>query len=226
MPQYPPPHDIAELERRATLLAGRTLAQLAQLAQWPVPEDLRRQKGWPGQLIEHLLGATAGSRAEPDFPHLGVELKTLPLNPRGKVMETTYVCTAPLDGSMAQTWETSWVRKKLSCVLWVPIVVPEDRSVANRRVARPFLWRPNEAESRVLKADWELLTDFIALGEVDQLHARHGAALQLRPKAASSRDRTWILNEEGEWSHANPKGFYLRTGFTSELLRRHLRMPS
>ena len=35
-------------------------------------------------LLERALGATAeGSKAEQDFSHLGVELKTLPINAEG-----------------------------------------------------------------------------------------------------------------------------------------------
>ena len=91
-----PPRDEAELLARAEQLAGRTLGQLAGDLGAEVPPDLRHAKGWVGQLIERALGATAGSRAEPDFQHLGVELKTLPVDRRGRPLETTFVCTIAL----------------------------------------------------------------------------------------------------------------------------------
>lgn len=216
-----PPRTRTELLARAEALAGRTLAWTAAAEGWEVPEDLRRNKGWIGMLLEAVLGATAGSRAEPDFPDLAVELKTLPVDPRGRPHESTYVCTAPLDGTMARRWEDSWVRHKLATVLWVPIVGQGD--VGSRRIGAPILWSPSADEEAILRADWESISEAIHLGEAWQLEARRGRALQLRPKAASSRDLTWMLDDEGEWAQVNPRGFYLRPGFTREVIARHLR---
>ena len=60
----------------------------------------------------------------------------------------------------------------------------------------------------------------IALGRIDTVSGRRGTALQLRPKAASARDRDWTTNEDGERVLANPRGFYLRASFTGTLLAR------
>lgn len=221
-----PPISREELSERAKALAGRSLAQVAGSFGLPVPESLRRHKGWTGQLLERALGATAGSRAEPDFPHLAVEMKSLPVNPMGKPKESTYVCTAPLDGSMAQEWKDSWVRRKLSTVLWVPIVtIPGTTDPGARRIGTPFMWSPSDAEEQILQRDWELLTGFIALGQLWELKAHHGEALQLRPKAANAAQRTWTLDEEGEWVQDVPRGFYLRPSFTAAILASRLRMP-
>ena len=91
-----PPKNIEELLDRCTLIAGLTLGQLAEQCQLQLPANLQREKGSVGQLLELVLGASSGSKAEPDFPHLGVELKTLPVDRFGKPLESTYVCVAPL----------------------------------------------------------------------------------------------------------------------------------
>jgi DNA mismatch repair protein MutH len=223
-PRTPPPRDEDELLRRARALAGRTVAELAARLDRPVPADLRRAKGFVGQLIEDLLGATAGSRAEPDFPHLGVELKTLPVDAAGRPRESTYVCTLPLDGTLAASWEASWVRRKLARVLWVPVVVG-DGPPGERVVGTPVLWSPSPEEEATLRADWEELATIVALGELWDLHGRHGAALQVRPKAASSSELSWVLGEEGAWVRDVGRGFYLRPAFTAALIAARLRMP-
>ncbi len=87
-----------ELLNRVQRLAGLTLAEVANDANIEIPVDLKRNKGWIGLLLEHVLGASASSRPEPDFPTLGIELKTLPINSQGKPLETTFVCVAPLTG--------------------------------------------------------------------------------------------------------------------------------
>ena len=63
------PSNENELLQRAQALAGLTLAEIATDAGVMVPKDLTREKGWIGLLLEQVLGASAGSKPEPDFPH-------------------------------------------------------------------------------------------------------------------------------------------------------------
>jgi len=216
-----PPRDETELLQRAEALAGLPLARVAARFGVRVPDDLRRDKGWIGNLLETALGATAKSRAEPDFPHLGVEMKTLPVTADGRVLESTYVCSAPLDGSLATSWDESWVRHKLARVLWVPIVGEPGAAPGDRIVGNALPWSPSPDDDALLREDWQALAEAIALGELWRVDAREGKVLQLRPKAASRDDHTWTVGEDAEWVRENPRGFYLRARFTSDVLRRH-----
>jgi DNA mismatch repair protein MutH len=117
-----PPVSEQELEQRASKLAGLTLGALAQRLGRDVPSDLRRAKGFVGGLLEEALGATAKSRAVPDFEALGVELKSIPVNRKGVPVETTFVCTIPLLEVGDLEWEHSRVRSKLARVLWIPVL--------------------------------------------------------------------------------------------------------
>ena len=219
------PQSEQELLSRAYAMAGFTLAQLAATAGIPVPRDLRRDKGWTGQLIEWQLGASAGSRPEQDFTDIGIELKTIPVDPQGRPLETTFVCVAPLIGVSGQRWEESNVRNKLSRVLWIPVEGSRDIPVGDRRVGMPLLWSPNEEEEGLLRQDWEELMDMIVLGEVEQISARHGQVLQLRPKAANSKALTRAIGRNGQPIMTLPRGFYLKIEFTHQLLQRHFALP-
>jgi DNA mismatch repair protein MutH len=166
------------------------------------------------------LGARAASRAEPDFPHLGVELKTLPVDPTGKPYESTFVCTAPA-GGLAPTWEESWLRRKLSCVLWIPIIgrdAPGDRVVGGA-----VRWQPDAREEQSLRTDWEALRALLVGGRLDEISGRRGAVLQLRPKGANAADTSWVLDADANWVQEQHRAFYLRPKFTQELLTRALR---
>ena len=215
----PPPVSIAELTARATDLGGITLAQLATRLAIRVPANQTRNKGWVGGLLEQALGAQSGSRPEPDFAHLGVELKSLPVNGRGKPRESTYICVAALDGR-TQTWKTSLVRQKLACVLWVPVEAATTLPLAQRRIGTPFLWRPAAAEELQLRSDWEEIMESVAVGNLDRISARQGRWLQLRPKAANARARTPGFADDGSPGQTLPRGFYLRSLFTAQLLAR------
>ncbi len=206
--------------RRVDRLAGLRLDEVAALLGCTVPPDLKRHKGWIGTLIEAVLGADAGSRPVPDFEALQIELKTIPVDRRGRVRGSTFVTTAPLNGQLARRWRESRVHEKLRAVLWVPVV--EDGRLGARLVGQGVLWRPTAAEEATLRRDWEELTEMLVLGEVGEVDGRRGRALQLRPKAATASAYTWTLDEEGEWVQAGTLAFYLRARFTQEVLERHL----
>ena len=201
---------------RANRLAGRRLADVADAMELPIPPDLRGHKGWIGHVLERALGATAGSDAGPDFPALGIELKTIPVDDAARPKESTWVCTAPLDGTMSTTWERSHARAKLAVVLWVPIV--GDGPPGERRIGTPVPWTPTPEQEATLRRDWEDISSLIRGGELERLDARLGAALQLRPKAASSRDATPFLDASGDWVETGPRGYYLRASFTRQIL--------
>ncbi|MBS0971217.1 DNA mismatch repair endonuclease MutH [Chimaeribacter arupi] len=220
----PPPQHSDELLQRAQALAGYSLGDLATQAGIAIPANLKRDKGWVGMLLEFYLGATAGSKAEQDFPALGVELKTIPVDAAGKPLETTFVCVAPLTGNSGVSWERSHVRHKLSRVLWVPVEGERVLPLAERRIGAPLLWSPSPEEEDQLRCDWEELMDMIVLGKVESITARHGEVLQLRPKAANSKALTEAIGDRGQPIMTLPRGFYLKKNFTAALLARHFLM--
>ncbi len=218
-----PPIDEAALLAKAQSIAGLTLGELAAELNVAVPIDLKRDKGWVGMLVETALGASAGSKAERDFAHLGIELKTLPVNARGYPLETTFVSLAPLSQTLGVNWENSHVRYKLSNVLWLPVEGERAIPLNKRRIGQPILWRPSFDEERQLRQDWEELMEYIALGHVRQITARVGQVLQLRPKGANSRAMTKGVGYNGEIIETLPLGFYLRKEFTANILAEFLR---
>ncbi len=224
--KIPPPRTEQELLGRARGLAGQSLGEIAARLCQPVPTDLRQAKGWSGQIIEASLGATAASLAEPDFQLLGIELKTIPVSREGKPRESTYVCTVPLTGANGLQWEDSWVRHKLRRVLWVPVQADPETPITERRVGSALLWDMEPDLEAVLRTDWEELMEMVCLGQLERISARHGTYLQIRPKAANSRALRWAVGETGERIRTNPRGFYLRTAFTREVLGRHYALPT
>ena len=212
-----PPLSENELLESASRISGKTLQHIANQQGIETPDNQLHHKGWVGQLLELSLGATAGALPEPDFQHIGVELKTLPLNKKGTPKESTYVCAINLTQIESQ-WEKSLVKRKLSRVLWLPIEADPDIPLAARRIGSAILWSPDEEQETTLRRDWEELMDMIATGELEQITAYQGKYLQVRPKAANARALRNGINSEGEEILTLPRGFYLRTSFTRQLL--------
>lgn len=216
------PQNLEQLLSQAQSIAGLTFGELADELHIPVPIDLKRDKGWVGMLLERALGATAGSKAEQDFSHLGVELKTLPINAEGYPLETTFVSLAPLVQNSGVKWENSHVRHKLSCVLWMPIEGSRHIPLRERHIGAPIFWKLTAEQERQLKQDWEELMDLIVLGKLDQITARIGEVMQLRPKGANSKAITKGIGKNGEVIDTLPLGFYLRKEFTAQILNAFL----
>ncbi len=202
-------------------IAGCTLGEVAHSLQIPVPPNLLKNKGWVGQLIEMALGVVNNSRPEPDFPELGIELKTLPINAQGKPKESTYVCVVPLTNLANLSYENSVVGRKLAHVLWLPIEAESSIPLSKRRIGQGIFWQPNTEEFTQLKADFNEITDQIALGEVENITAHQGTYLQLRPKAANASALTEATSPEGDRMLTLPRGFYLRPSFTQKILQHY-----
>ena len=192
------PKTTEELLSRAQAIAGLSFGELATQLGIPVPPDLKRDKG---------------------FRHLGIELKTIPINAQGYPLETTFVSLAPLIQNSGVNWQNSHVRHKLSRVLWIPIEGSRSIPLAERRIGTPILWQPSEQQERQLQRDWEELMDYIVLGQLDKINARLGEVLQLRPKGANSKSLTKGIGKHGEIIDTLPLGFYLRKAFTHEILQ-------
>ncbi|MCL2723349.1 MAG: DNA mismatch repair protein MutH [Polyangiaceae bacterium] len=203
---------------RAHALAGTQIGDLAAALGVDTGGSAVRTKGVPGGIVERALGATGGSAMVLDFPDLAVELKTIPVDSRGTPIESTYVCTFSLDDAEDQEWETSWVRAKLSRVLFVPLVTKEGTSWRSRRVASPVLWTPTRNQEDVLRNDFDEIVGLVGVGRIEELTAHFGRWMQVRPKAAHGRVRTVVRGSDGEAIATVPRGFYLRTRFTGALL--------
>lgn len=200
---------------RASALANRTVAEIAQALQWPLPPDPKRAKGFVGQLLEAALGADPLAGELPDFPHLGVELKTVPVGPNGRSVESTFCCSIAMADVDREEWLSSRLRQRLARVLWMPVTGARFAELGERRVGAPVIWSPSAEEDAALRADWETIIGTMArLGHVT---AHLGNVLQARPKARDSSVRQLGVDDTGA-RRLLPLGFYLRAPFTARIV--------
>lgn len=212
----------AMLLARCQQIAGLSFLQLAERVGLPMPLLPAQRKGFIGLCIERALGATAGSKPTPDFPELGIELKTIPVGAGSQALESTFVCSISFEGIANETFETSLCYKKLRRVLWFPVEGDTDIPYAQRRLGLGFLWSMDAEERCIIQQDWQELSDYIRYGEFDKISAHLGEYLQIRPKAANSQKHKQAINAEGESIRTLPLGFYLRPVFTNRILARYL----
>ncbi len=212
-----PPQSEQELMLRCAGIEGMSIGHLSSALGLRIPEQIIQRKGFIGQAVELALGASAGSKSLPDFLDIEVELKTLPLNHKGRPAESTFVTTIPLLKIHEQTWENSQCRSKIRRVLWLPVEGDTKIPFAQRRLGHAVLWSPSVAEEQILQQDWYELTGMIGRGELAKIDARIGDYLQVRPKAANGKSLCYGLDESGAKVLTLPRGFYLRSSFTNRI---------
>ena len=202
-------------------MLGTTLADLADGLGLPVPVGARATKGWSGQIIERELGGGGSAVHGPDFEELGVELKTTPVRGDLIPLESTAVCHIDPIAIAGESWETSYVRRKLAKVLFVALRVPDSaRSVGDRVVVGVRLWSPSSDEEALLRADFELFVrDYFRQGRAAEITGHLGKVLQVRPKARDSDDLRAAFGPDGKPVRIGKSGFYLRPGFVCGILR-------
>ena len=215
---------IAERERllaHARALVGVTLAELADGLGLPVPAGRVRSKGWSGQIVERELGAGDGPGRGQDFAALGIELKTVPVDRDLVPRESTAVCQIDPIAIAGESWETSYLREKLSQVLWVGLEVPAgEGSVGDRRVVAVRLWTPSPEEQALLRADFELFVRaYFRRGQGAAITGHQGQVLQVRPKGRNAADLRRAFGPTGQPTEIGKCGFYLRPGFVARVLR-------
>src|SRR4051812_881784 len=171
---------VEALLARARGFVGRGVGDVATSLGVSSRGEAVRTKGTPGAILELALGATGGSTKVHDFPELGVELKTIPVDLRGVPVESTYVCTLSLADAETQEWEDSWVRAKLRRVLFVPLVAGDGEPWPERRIGEPLLWTPTPAQEAVLRGDFDEVVGLIGVGRIEELTAHRGVWMQVR----------------------------------------------
>ena len=216
-----PPRSESELLARAHALHRTAVGARAARLGLRAEATGVHTKGKVGDLVERALGATGGGPTW-DFPELRVELKTVPVDARGAPRESTFVCAVSLLDADRAEWATSWVRSKLTRVLWVPVTIGAGGS---RILAEARLWSPSGEQEGVLASDFDEILGRVGAGDIEGVSARVGRWLQLRPKAAHGRVRTRAPGGGDGTLSTVPRGFYLRTRFTGAILRNPGAMP-
>jgi len=200
---------------------GVSLAELADGLGLPVPAGHLRSKGWSGQIVERELGAGGSAGRGQDFAALGIELKTVPVDQNLIPRESTAVCQIDPIVVAGESWGTSYLRQKLSQVLWVALQVPvREASVGDRRVAAVRLWTPSPEEQALLAADFELFVrQYFRRGRAAEITGHQGQVLQVRPKGRNAADVRRGFGPSGEPMAIGKCGFYLRPAFVGSILR-------
>ncbi len=221
------PTNIQELFMIADQIAGENIECLidAQHSQSQHLSYQPKHKGWQGEVIEKALRIDNPSQSGPDFLHLGVEVKSIPIREDGLIFESTYICRVPQVDFGSYQWVESRAWSKMKRILWVPVLRKESSPSLKDRIGYPFLWCPTPEQESILREDWESHINALYHGVRDALSATRGTWLQVRPKGRKASDQVEIVLANGNAQSVQSAGFYLRPSLTKTLVTQSLGSP-
>jgi DNA mismatch repair endonuclease MutH len=141
-----------ELLDIANKIKGKTILEILN------GKNIDSGKGAVGIIIEReSFGIQTNNEARPDFPHLGVELKVLPLksNPKGElsVKERTKICSINYENLIKEKWNDSHAREKLNKILFI-FYHHHPNNLLNSKIIDHYLFELENKEEPIIKADW------------------------------------------------------------------------
>lgn len=211
--------DSGAILAHASRLKGRTLDEiLERLGDPDLARGFRegRGKSGAGLIIEACFGIPPNPSSEPDFPRCGIELKTLPLIRTGsgyRVKERTSISMIDYFELVRENWETASVRRKLSSILFVFVVV--NRGAPGLSYVLDFqLWSPGETDQALFQLDWTWTHDRVVDGLAHELSEADEWALAASRKGAG-KEKDLVSQPNNREILAQRRAFTLKPTFTS-----------
>lgn len=211
-----------DLMSHARKLQGKTAAEIARLVgdagftKQPKPTG----KSGTGPLVERFFGLKPNNQSEPDFPRLGIELKTLPMKQVSRgwtVKEPTSISMIDYHAVDAQSWAEAKVRPKIAKILWVPYEHHQE-DIRKSRFRAPFLWTPSRDDWTLFEVDYATVRGRVQAGRAHELSETLSRVLSARRKGAKNQ----MTSQPHSQVKASSRAWALKTNFTRPILTRHV----
>jgi DNA mismatch repair endonuclease MutH len=140
-------------------------------------------------IVRALVGEKAVGRSG-DFARFGIELKIVPVNSRGRLVERMSFPAFVHEELIFETWPDSDLLGRLNRLLIVPVHREKGSPLAGTTLGRPFFWSPTEEELDGIAGEWEAVRNLIATGRAEDLpRASQTRFVHARTHGRDSTDR-------------------------------------
>ena len=201
------------LKARLDRYRGKTVEQIVG----ELGTTLSGGKNALAMIARRMMGAPEGKRDIKELQKMGILLKLVRIDERGRPKEDTSFPKMDFLEVVNETWEDSTLRDQVSHIMFVVFrQVGED--VEGAKLEGAFLWRPSDAQERTMKSEWEKFLHHIRTRTLaERPQATHTQILHIRPHARDGADCT-PLPGGGEWVKSS---FWLNKDFVSRLIADH-----
>jgi DNA mismatch repair endonuclease MutH len=171
--------------------------------------------------VANIVRALVGQRSKGssgNFDRFGVEVKSVPVSPGGRVVEAMSFPAFIHEELVYETWEDSDLLGRLNRLLIVPVHRGERVVLDEVRLGRPFFWSPAEAELEGIRLEWERFRRLVEAGEARRLPvASETRFIHVRPKGRNATDR----DQAPGGFDVIKKAFWLNQPYLEQVLERH-----
>jgi DNA mismatch repair protein MutH len=198
---------------RLESIEGQTIAAVAA----SLGRQVGRGKSAAADVIRALVGQKAKGRIG-DFDRFGVELKTLPIDRRGRPVERTSFPAFVHEELAFETWEASDLLGRLNRILFVPLYRDKGQEQATAVVRPAFFWSPTETELVGISEEWSRICDLILAHKSRDLPKESQTRfIHVRTHGRNSRDQE---PAPGGFD-VTRKSFWLNLDYVETIIREH-----
>lgn len=212
------PETVAELDRVAEGLVGRRLGELLDI---PTGERQSvRTKGRVGHHVERILGVATNSDAGPDLPHLGIEVKSVPMRRLKRssqltAKERTFITLINYVDITGQPFDGSPLDLKTRLTLYVFYEWERDRPTAEVPILRTFVHRRDDAATDMAVHAHRHVQDVVIAGQAHLLSEGDTPGIGAATKDQGGK---WVAQPFSR-EPARRRGFAWKAAYTTALYR-------
>ncbi|QJC33869.1 hypothetical protein GJT93_02055 [Enterobacteriaceae endosymbiont of Donacia provostii] len=203
---------------RAQSISGYQIINIIKWLNYPINNNSIKDKGIIGKIIEYyLIGKKPENKLNQDIPYLGIEIKTLTMNLKNKILNDCFICSFPLLIKKKLFFYKKKLNNKISKILWIPIIVPNIKTpLLQRYIGNPVFWIPSTKDKIKINNDLNNLIQLLILGRIEKLNYYSGHVLLIKDKS-KKKQSTKTINKNGKFLYVSPKAFYIKKKFLNKL---------
>jgi DNA mismatch repair protein MutH len=168
-------------------------------------------------VVRSIVGEKSHGRSG-DFARFGVEVKIVPVNSGGRVVERMSFPAFVHQELVFETWEDSDLLGRLNRLLIVPVHREKGASLSDITLGSPFFWSPSEKELEGIAREWEVVRKLIADGRPGDLpKASETEFIHVRTHGRDSTDR----EQAPGGVDVTKKSFWLNDRYLERILQEH-----
>ena len=217
------PGDKDSIVRYAKRLEGHSLREMTQQnTEMDAPKA--GNKGGLGQAVEYYyFQYEPNSNQEPDFPEVGMELKTTPIkrnkNKTISAKERLVITMINYCDIVKEEWKTSTCREKLDNVLLISYLHEPEKSIFDYEIEFVDIQDFPEGDMAVIRDDWHAIVDKIRAGKAHELSGGDTHYLEACTKGSSSAQ---LQQQPYSEVKAKTRAFALKSSYMTAFYRNNL----
>lgn len=217
------PSDKDSIVRYAERLEGHSLREMTQ-PNTEIEAPKSGNKGSLGQAVEYYyFQYEPNSNQEPDFPEVGMELKTTPIkrnkNKTISAKERLVITMINYCDVVEEEWETSTCREKMDNVLLISYLHEPEKNIFDYEIEFVGIQDFPENDLNVIRDDWNTIVDKIRDGRAHELSGGDTHYLEACTKGSSSAQ---LQQQPYSDIKAKTRAFALKSSYMTAFYRNNL----